>query len=142
MLSALSQLPSWELDHPDEDVRGWLMLDESGKTLGRVSDLIVDTDTRYVAQVVLTDGRKFPAYDVYIEDAAVRLRRQRPVEKSWVAPDLLRGSRRDSQPPPAPPREVAPDPKASVSQETRLALEPAHEIVTTTPTQNHPPLRK
>ncbi len=88
MLGALSRLPSWELDHREEDVRGWPLQDESGKTLGRVADLIVDTDTRYVAQVVLSDGRRFPAHDVYIGDAAVALRRQRPIDKPWADPAL------------------------------------------------------
>jgi len=38
-----------------------------------VDELIVDTDTQYVSQVVLSDGRKFPAHDVFIGDGMVTL---------------------------------------------------------------------
>lgn len=86
MLGALSRLPSWELDHTEEDVRGWPLRDEAGTVLGKVSDLIVDTDTRYVAQVLLSDGRRFPAHDVYIGDDYVGLRRERPLAKGWADP--------------------------------------------------------
>jgi len=41
--------------------------------LGTVDELIVDTDTQYVTQVVLADGRKFPAHDVFIGDGIVTL---------------------------------------------------------------------
>jgi uncharacterized protein (TIGR02271 family) len=73
MLGALSRLPSWELDRNEEDVRGWPLRDGTGNLLGTVDELIVDTDTQYVAQVVLSDGRKFPAHDVFIGDGIVTL---------------------------------------------------------------------
>jgi uncharacterized protein (TIGR02271 family) len=41
--------------------------------LGTVDELIVDTDTQYVSQIVLSDGRKFPAHDVFIGDGMVTL---------------------------------------------------------------------
>jgi hypothetical protein len=73
MQGALSRLRSWELDRPEEDIRGWPMRDGAGNTLGTVDELIIDTETQYVAQVMLTDGRSFPAHDVVIGDGIVTL---------------------------------------------------------------------
>jgi uncharacterized protein (TIGR02271 family) len=68
MLGALSRLPTWELDHREEDIRGWAVRDTAGRVLGTVDELIVDTDSQRVTQVVLADGRQFSAHDVFIGD--------------------------------------------------------------------------
>src|SRR4051794_31897709 len=109
MLGALSRLPSWELDRNEEDVRGWPLRDGSGNMLGTVDELIVDTDTQYVTQVVLTDGRKFPAHDVFIGDGMVTLggevvRRAEPAMRTAAAAPLPRA------PTPAAPLPRAPTP--------------------------------
>jgi len=63
--------------------------------LGTVDELIVDTDTQYVTQVVLADGRKFPAHDVFIGDGIVTLggevvRKTEPVTRPVAAAPLPR----------------------------------------------------
>ena len=68
MLGALSRLPSWELDRDEEDIRGWALRDGAGHVLGTVGELIVDTRTESVVQVVLGDGKKFSAHDVFVGD--------------------------------------------------------------------------
>lgn len=63
MQRALSRLPSWALDHREEDLRGWPVRDVDGRPLGRVTELIVDTDTRRVSELVLDDGKHINAHD-------------------------------------------------------------------------------
>jgi uncharacterized protein (TIGR02271 family) len=110
MLGALSRLPSWELDRTEEDVRGWPMKDKTGSLLGTVDELIVDTDTQYIAQVVLSDGRRFPAHDVFIGDGVVTLgalpRPSQAVATNPPAanPPAPRAQTQAQPPPPAAPR--------------------------------------
>jgi len=91
MLGALSRLPTWELDHREEDIRGWAVRDANGRVLGTVDELIVDTESQRVAQVVLADGRQFSAHDVFIGDHVLTI-----------------GERREAMAKPAPPAARAP----------------------------------
>jgi uncharacterized protein (TIGR02271 family) len=68
MQGALTQLRSWKLDHKNEDIRGWALRDPDGHVLGTVGELIVDTDSKHVTQVVLADGKRYSAHDVLIGD--------------------------------------------------------------------------
>jgi len=111
MLGALSRLPSWELDRNEEDVRGWPLRDGGGNLLGTVDELIVDTDTQYVSQVVLSDGRKFPAHDIFIGDGIVTLggevvRRTEPARPLAAAAPLPRPAAPVPAPVQAAPRAV------------------------------------
>jgi len=90
--------------------------------LGTVDELIVDTDTQYVTQVVLTDGRKFPAHDVFIGDGMVTLggevvRRAEPAMRTAAAAPLPRAPT-----PAAPlPRAPTPAPAAAAPRAVRSA---------------------
>jgi uncharacterized protein (TIGR02271 family) len=68
MLDTMSRLPKLELDHEEWDLRGWPLRDPGGRTLGTISELIVDTKTQSVVEVMLRDGRKYRAHDVFIGD--------------------------------------------------------------------------
>ena len=68
----LSELNDWELVDDDQDVRGRALLDEAGRPLGTVREMIVDTDEERVDAIVLDDGRELPA-------GAFRIRDGRPV---------------------------------------------------------------
>lgn len=68
MQGTLSKLNSWELDRQSEDIRGWAIRDLQGRSLGRVAELVVDTDDKHVTEVVLGDGRRLPAHDIGIGD--------------------------------------------------------------------------
>ena len=59
----LSQLDDWELVHPDQDVRGRSLLDESGTPIGTVREMIVNTDEEGVDAIVLENGAEYPARD-------------------------------------------------------------------------------
>lgn len=68
MQGTLSKLNSWELDRQSEDIRGWAIRDLQGRSLGRVAELVVDTDDKHVTEIVLGDGRRLPAHDIGIGD--------------------------------------------------------------------------
>src|ERR671933_104028 len=64
----LSQLDDWELVHPDQDLRGRQLLDQSGTPLGTVRELIVDTDEERADAIVLDNGAEYPARDFRIRN--------------------------------------------------------------------------
>lgn len=64
----LSRSPEWELVHDSQDVRGWPVIDASGKTLGKVSDFIIDTEQERVTSLVLDTGGQVAARDVQLGD--------------------------------------------------------------------------
>jgi len=68
MQRILSKLPKWELHHKNEDIRGWPLREANGRTVGTVSELIADTNTHCIAQVLLGDGRRFSAHDLWLGD--------------------------------------------------------------------------
>jgi uncharacterized protein (TIGR02271 family) len=69
----LSRSEEWELENDSQDIRGWEVVDESGQSLGRVEDLIIDTDEERVTSLRLDSGREVPASSVQIDESVVRL---------------------------------------------------------------------
>lgn len=69
----LRDTDEYELRHEEQDVRGWVVRDATGKSIGRVEDMIVDTDEERVASLVLNDGTSIPASDIFIGENAVYL---------------------------------------------------------------------
>jgi len=131
MLGALSRLPSWELDRNEEDVRGWPLRDPGGNLLGTVDELIVDTDTQYVSQVVLTDGRRYSAHDVFIGDGIVTLAhetRREPLARPAAA-STPQAPPRQAQPAQAQPAKAQPAPAQPAATAQRAVK--AAEIVPT-----------
>lgn len=63
---SISKSDDWHVEHDRQDVRGWEVRDADGHGVGRVRDLIADTDTALVDTLVLDDGREVPAADVEI----------------------------------------------------------------------------
>ncbi len=66
MRRPLSQLRTWTLDYPKDDIRGWVLRNLDGRPLGRVAELIVDTESRHVTGVVLSSGKQYPAHDIWL----------------------------------------------------------------------------
>jgi uncharacterized protein (TIGR02271 family) len=73
MQRILSKLPRWELDHKDDDIRGWPLRDADGRMIGTISDLVADTDSKCVTQVILANGRRISAHDLWLGDHVVTL---------------------------------------------------------------------
>lgn len=72
----LSQLSDWQLVHDSQDIRGQTLYDADGRPLGKIDNLIVNTDTEYVDAIVV-DGREIPANALEIGDNTVYLRDER-----------------------------------------------------------------
>lgn len=67
----LDDTSDWELSDAAQDIRGREVRDANGTPIGTVGGMIVDTDARVVDTIVLTDGSRFRAGDVSIDDDAV-----------------------------------------------------------------------
>ncbi len=70
---SLSQLKDWRLADPSRDLRGLPLLDSSGRSLGTIVELKVNTRTDRVEFVVLSNGEAFPVSRLERERDAVRL---------------------------------------------------------------------
>lgn len=70
----LSNLRDWHLVHPEQDIRGWTVQDTAGVIIGRVDDLLVDTDSELVERIRLDNGEEFPARDIEIGDKVIHVR--------------------------------------------------------------------
>ncbi len=72
---SINENDDWQVEHDRQDIRGWTVQDSSGKTIGRVRDLIADTDSGVVETIVLDNGEEFPAntVDVGYDDEIVHL---------------------------------------------------------------------
>ena len=70
----LSDTDDWQLVHDEQDLRGRDLLDAGGLRIGQIADMVINTETEHIDEVVLTDGARYPAADLDIEDEAVYLR--------------------------------------------------------------------
>ncbi len=61
------------LEDQEQDIRGWPVQDEAGNEVGTVDDLLLNTDTELVDEIVLDDGQRYPVGDIEIGDGAVYL---------------------------------------------------------------------
>ena len=67
----LSKTDDWKLEHGDQDIRGWEVRDANDNKIGEVDEMMVNTDTEYVDQIVLEDGTTYAARDIHIGDRVV-----------------------------------------------------------------------
>jgi uncharacterized protein (TIGR02271 family) len=70
-LTPLSKLDDYKLVDEKQDVRGWPVQDAAGAQLGKVEDLIVDTEERRVSTLRLDAGIWVPVKDVTLGDGVV-----------------------------------------------------------------------
>lgn len=72
---SINESDDWHVEHDQQDIRGWVVHDASGQTIGRVEDLIADTDSGVVETLVLDTGEELPAdaIDVGYDDKVVYL---------------------------------------------------------------------
>ena len=69
----LSRAPEWELVHDSQDVRGWPVVDAVGQTVGKVKDLIIDTESERVSSLLLDTGAQVAAREVSLGDHYVTM---------------------------------------------------------------------
>ncbi len=63
---SINRSDDWQVEYERQDIRGWVVHDASGETVGRVRDLIADTDSGVVESIVLDSGEEFPASTIEI----------------------------------------------------------------------------
>lgn len=85
----LAELDDYQLVHENQDVRGWPVEDEAGRALGKVAEMIVDTEEERVTLLRLDTGRELPVADVSLLDHRVLLGRP---AGSAVTPTPERGA--------------------------------------------------
>jgi len=88
MQTTLSRLRSWAFDNKNEDIRGWSVLAPDGHAIGTVDELIVDTNTHHVTQIVTGEGRHFSAHDLIIGDHTLTVANGKPKAKAVAAAAL------------------------------------------------------
>lgn len=73
-LVPLSQLDDYDLVNSDQDCRGWTVRDAAGNQIGKVREMVVNTDSDLVSHLILEDGREIPARNVSLADNTVIVR--------------------------------------------------------------------
>lgn len=89
----LSHLSDWELENSDQDLRGKYLMDWDGNRLGRVDEMIVDTDLERVVALVLDNGKEYPISSVELRDNDAYLLREGAVRTTGVMDRDLVGER-------------------------------------------------
>ncbi len=70
----LKALSDYHLVNPEQDIRGWKVVDEAGATIARVDELLVSTDTELVEVVRLDNGAEYAVKDISLGDRLVYLK--------------------------------------------------------------------
>lgn len=73
-LVPLSEQDDYDLVNSEQDCRGWLVHDGSGTAIGRVREMIVDTEHERVSHLILEDGAEIPARQVSLTNNTVVVR--------------------------------------------------------------------
>lgn len=61
----LSQLDDWEITDADLDLRGRMLLDQMGRPVGRIAEMVVDTDNERIDAIVLEEGTEYSTDDFH-----------------------------------------------------------------------------
>lgn len=74
-LLPLSKMDDYELVDKDQDLRGWKVQDATGNNLGKVAEMMVDTDKERVTTLLLDNNAEYPIEDLELGDHVL-----------WLAP--------------------------------------------------------
>ena len=72
-ITPLSEESEYHVVHPNQDCRGWPLVDETGAVLGRVQELLIDTERDRVNALRLEDGSLVAVERVTLLDGTVVL---------------------------------------------------------------------
>jgi uncharacterized protein (TIGR02271 family) len=67
----LSKSDEYELVDKDRDIRGWKVQDHAGNVLGKVEELIVDTERETVTHIILDNQVQYPIRDIELANDRV-----------------------------------------------------------------------
>jgi hypothetical protein len=68
-----SESDNWEVENDGQDVRGWSVVDDQGQTIGKVSDMYVDTQTETIDRLVLDNGSEIDVNSLEVGDGEIRV---------------------------------------------------------------------
>lgn len=74
-LKKLSHLDDWHVSERKEDIRGKVLYERDGDRVGKIDDMLVDTDAKLVRTVILDNGERFSVEDIDITNDGVYLRK-------------------------------------------------------------------
>lgn len=63
----------WVFDRRTDDLRGWTVVDRSGKRCGTVTRMLVDPATEYIVEIEVEGGQRFAAHDLFVGDGTLTL---------------------------------------------------------------------
>ena len=72
-LIPLSKMDDYELVDKDQDLRGWKVQDATGRTLGKVAEMLVDTDKERVTTLLLDNNAEYSIEDLELGDHVLLL---------------------------------------------------------------------
>src|SRR4028119_811559 len=71
---AYSKQNEFDLVHTGQDCRGWAVTDQAGNNLGKVTELLLNTDTEMVDSIIVENGTRIPARDIALQNNSVVVR--------------------------------------------------------------------
>ena len=69
-----SKQDDFDLVHTGQDCMGWTVVDQAGNELGKVTEMLIDTDQMHVDSVIINGTRRIPAADIALRDDRVIVR--------------------------------------------------------------------
>ncbi len=70
----LSQQDDYDIANTDQDCRGWTAYSTTGEPIGKVTEMVIDTDAERVHSLIVEGGAKIPVEDIALRDGKVIVR--------------------------------------------------------------------
>ena len=71
---AYTNQEEYDVVHESQDCRGWTVTDQAGNSIGKVTDLLVDTDKMRVDSIVVDGKARIAAEDITLGDKSIVVR--------------------------------------------------------------------
>ena len=69
-----SKQDEFDLVHTGQDCMGWTVVDQAGNELGKVTEMLIDTDAMHIDSIIINGMRRIPAADIALRDNRVVVR--------------------------------------------------------------------
>ena len=71
---AYTKQDEYDVVHENQDCIGWTVTDQSGRDFGKVTEMLVNTDTEMVDSIIVDSRKRIPASDIALRDGRVVVR--------------------------------------------------------------------
>jgi uncharacterized protein (TIGR02271 family) len=71
---AYSQQDEFDLVNSGQDCMGWTVVDQAGNSIGKVTEMLIQTDQMHVDSIMVSGGVRIPAQDIALRDGRVVVR--------------------------------------------------------------------